>query len=148
MQHPHPGAHGAGLVDGYAGALPMDLHVPPQGYHPYFRNTSLMDYGACDTTRRSSYIRNTATELWKREAAEEWGTCSRKRRREGDTSLFDRRRRFDNVVARTPLRGGVVSHASTSPLSRRGVACQFTAALDEERTVLALSLALVLVLGS
>lgn len=53
MQHPHPGAHGAGLVDGYTGALPMDLHVPPQGYHPYFRyldSSMVMKAGGDDGT--------------------------------------------------------------------------------------------------
>ncbi|KAL1417282.1 hypothetical protein MTO96_027013 [Rhipicephalus appendiculatus] len=55
MQHPqHP--HAPGLVDGYAAALPMDLHVPPphhQGYHPYFRyldSSMVMKAGGDDGT--------------------------------------------------------------------------------------------------
>ncbi|KAL3232008.1 hypothetical protein MRX96_023094 [Rhipicephalus microplus] len=51
MQHPQ---HPHGLVDGYAAALPMDLHVPHhQGYHPYFRyldSSMVMKAGGDDGT--------------------------------------------------------------------------------------------------
>ncbi|XP_064484160.1 protein trachealess-like isoform X3 [Ornithodoros turicata] len=46
MQHHHP------MADGY-GALPMDLHVSSQGYHPYFRyldSSMVMKAGGDDGT--------------------------------------------------------------------------------------------------